>query len=72
MRVIDDHIHLNPYIPDGWKAYSFRVNFRKHILKIKVTSDRVEILNHSDSPLQLYINNKMHTVEPEKIEAIIA
>ncbi|ALM08089.1 maltose phosphorylase [Sediminicola sp. YIK13] len=37
MRVVDDKLSFTPRIPKQWKAYSFKVNFRNRILKVKVT-----------------------------------
>ncbi|MFI2744675.1 glycosyl hydrolase family 65 protein, partial [Zhouia sp. PK063] len=37
MRVKNDMLHFSPRIPKQWEAYSFKVNFRNQILKVKVT-----------------------------------
>jgi maltose phosphorylase len=39
MRVRNGVLHFNPFIPDQWKSYSFRVEFRGRVIKIKVTKD---------------------------------
>jgi trehalose/maltose hydrolase-like predicted phosphorylase len=36
MRLRDDKMHFNPFIPDGWKSYSFRLNFRECHLEFKM------------------------------------
>tara|TARA_R110002020_G_scaffold113688_1_gene261588 strand:- start:81413 stop:83719 length:2307 start_codon:yes stop_codon:yes gene_type:complete len=37
MRIVEDKLSFSPRIPKQWKAYSFKVNFRNRILKIRVT-----------------------------------
>lgn len=39
MRIVDDKLSFTPQIPSQWKAYSFKVNFRKRILKVTVTHE---------------------------------
>ena len=39
MRVIEDKLSFTPKIPEQWKAYSFKINFRKRILKVTVSSE---------------------------------
>ena len=33
MRIKDDMLSFNPYIPDGWEKYSFKIFFRTHIIQ---------------------------------------
>ena len=39
MRVKNDQLHFSPKIPKEWVSYSFKVNFRNHILKVNVSHD---------------------------------
>ena len=41
MRVRNGQLHINAFLPDKWKSYSFRLEFRDRVLKIKVTADGV-------------------------------
>lgn len=41
MRIIDDKLSFTPRIPEQWKAYSFKVNFRDRIIKAHVTAKSV-------------------------------
>ena len=54
MRVIDGKLHFNPFIPDSWKSYSFKINFRGAHLEIKMNNS-LEIINHTDVEIPLYI-----------------
>ncbi|HTE34828.1 MAG TPA: family 65 glycosyl hydrolase domain-containing protein, partial [Chryseolinea sp.] len=37
MRIKKGKLHFNPFIPDKWKSYSFRLEFRERVIKIKVS-----------------------------------
>ena len=39
MRVLEDKLCFTPRIPDQWKSYTFNINFRNRIIKVKVTKE---------------------------------
>ncbi len=47
MRVVNSSLHFNPYLPQQWMQYSFKITFRKALLKLTITKDRIEIENQS-------------------------
>ena len=53
MRVRDGKLHFNPFIPDQWKAYSFRLEFRDRVLKVRVSKDKADIILESGEPLEV-------------------
>ncbi len=53
MRVNDGRIHLTPYIPDQWKSYSFRLEFRGRIIKVKVSKDKTETVLESGEAMEI-------------------
>ena len=55
MRVKSGRISFNPFIPDKWTSYSFRINFRNTILKINVNKEKVSIENLSNKELTLML-----------------
>lgn len=57
MRVRNGQLHFTPFIPDQWKSYSFRLEFRDRVIKVKVGSGgKVETkLEHGD-PLEVIMN----------------
>ncbi|MFY9150752.1 MAG: family 65 glycosyl hydrolase domain-containing protein [Prolixibacteraceae bacterium] len=58
MRVRNGQLHFNPFIPDGWKSYSFRINFRNAHLEINIFDSQVEIINHSKSGIEIFVHGK--------------
>lgn len=57
MRVKDDVLCFEPIIPPQWQSYSFRINFRKHVLQITIQQDRTEIKNLSVSELTIRVSS---------------
>jgi maltose phosphorylase len=58
MRVRDGKIHFNPYIPDQWKSYSFRLEFRERVIKVKVSVDGIETILESGEPMEIVVKDK--------------
>ncbi len=58
MRVRDGKLYFNPFIPDQWKSYSFRIEFRGRVLKIKVSKDGVETKLESGEPLVIDVKGE--------------
>jgi maltose phosphorylase len=58
MRVRDGKLHFNPFIPDQWKSYSFRIEFRGRVLKIKVSKDGVETKLESGDALVIDVKGE--------------
>ncbi|HZB13281.1 MAG TPA: glycosyl hydrolase family 65 protein, partial [Chryseolinea sp.] len=55
----DGKLHFNPFIPEKWKSYSFRLEFRDRVIKLKVTKDGCEThLEHGD-PLEIVLKDEV-------------
>jgi maltose phosphorylase len=58
MRVKDGKLHFAPYIPEQWTSYSFRLEFRGRVIKIKVGKEKVDTILESGEPLELTVHGK--------------
>ncbi|MEJ1223222.1 glycoside hydrolase family 65 protein [Sediminicola sp. 1XM1-17] len=58
MRVVDDKLSFTPRIPKQWKAYSFKVNFRNRILKVKVTEAGTSFDLEGTDEMSIRVNGK--------------
>jgi len=58
MRIKDDELHFNPFLPDGWKSYSFRLEFRERVIKIRVSSEGVETKLESGEAIEINVKGK--------------
>lgn len=64
MRVIDDTLSFKPRIPEEWKAYSFKVNFRGRILKVEVTGHKTSFSMEGEASLEILVNGKLVEIQP--------
>ncbi len=71
MRVVEDKLSFTPRIPDQWEAYSFKVNFRNRILKVKVTSEKTsfELEGKDEMSIRIYGKRLVLTPSAEVSEA---
>jgi maltose phosphorylase len=53
MRVKDGMLCFDPKIPANWHSYSFKVNFRGHIITLSKTQDEVSLRNQGQTPLRV-------------------
>ncbi|MCW5912146.1 MAG: glycoside hydrolase family 65 protein [Cyclobacteriaceae bacterium] len=63
MRVRDGKLYFTPFIPDQWKSYSFRLEFRDRVIKVKVAAGgKVETSLEHGEPLEIIMNGKTVTL----------
>jgi len=70
MRVIDNHLHFNPHIPEKWEAYAFNVIFRGTQLKIRVEKKKVILQRIKGEPIDLYVYNNLIHLSGNECEEI--
>ncbi|MES2240888.1 MAG: glycoside hydrolase family 65 protein [Bacteroidota bacterium] len=58
MRIKNNQLHFSPKIPKEWEAYSFKINFRNQILKVKVSHTETQFSTDSSSDLSIVVNGK--------------
>ena len=58
LRVINDQIHINPMLPDAWKAFSFKINFRGTIVKVEASKEKITV-KHNNKDLIVYCNGSL-------------
>ncbi|MEA2043478.1 MAG: family 65 glycosyl hydrolase domain-containing protein, partial [Bacteroidota bacterium] len=58
MRIKEDKLSFNPFLPKQWKSFSFQIRFRSILLNIKISESKVLISNKSDEDIELFIYNE--------------
>ncbi|SHI76949.1 maltose phosphorylase [Mesonia phycicola] len=58
MRVRDGKLSFSPQLPKEWKGYSFKINFRNQILKVKVTEDKTNFTLDGNGSMTVLLNEK--------------
>jgi maltose phosphorylase len=63
MRVKEGVLHFNPYMPDQWQSYSFRIEFRDRVLKVRVAQGKTDTVLESGAPLDIFVNGEKVTLK---------
>ncbi len=64
MRIADDKLSFVPRIPNQWEAYSFKVNFRNRILKVRVTAKETSFAFDGTSGMSIRVNGNRVELKP--------
>ncbi len=70
MRIKDGKLLFAPKIPKQWNEYSFKINFRNHIIKVNVTQKQTCFEMLSGNALEILFNNKPLLLENNVLKAI--
>ncbi len=62
MRVKNDIISFNPFLPKEWRSYSFKIYFRESILSLNINKKEVVIENHTAKPLKLNLFDRNYSL----------
>jgi maltose phosphorylase len=62
MRVRKGMLEFNPFLPKQWTSFSFKIQFRKAIIQVKVTKEATQILNLSVKDISIKLNGEIHVV----------
>jgi maltose phosphorylase len=55
MRVREDRLSFQPFLPEKWKSFSFNVGFRGTSIKVTVKKDLIEVAHLSGPEMKLMI-----------------
>jgi maltose phosphorylase len=69
MRIKDGKLFFSPFLPDQWKSYSFRLEFRGRVIKIKVSIDGVETKLESGDPIEIMVKDEAVLLKSEQVLA---
>lgn len=63
MRVRNGQVYLNPFVPENWKSFAFKIRFRNNILNIITTSDHVTIENLEGGDITINVGSEAYEVK---------
>jgi len=66
MRVQNNTLSFSPKIPKGWKAYSFKVNFRHQVITVNVSQTGTEFTLEGKEAIDILVDGKQVIVSPSK------
>ncbi len=64
-RVRDGVLVLNPYVPEKWESYTFRLRFQGATMRVVVSEDAVSIDNPSSEPVEVEVGGIKKSVMGE-------
>jgi len=70
MRVKNDALHFEPRIPEQWKGYSFKINFRNQILQVSIEANETKFNLEGTKELTVFVNGKAVLVEPNTLVTV--
>ena len=59
MTVRDGKLSFNPFLPEQWKSYSFRLEFRGRVIKVTVKKGGTETVLESGEPFEIYLKDEL-------------
>ena len=66
MRIKNETISFETRIPEAWKSYSFKVNFRNQILKVSVAQNGTTFTLIKGEQLAILVNGELLQIHAEK------
>jgi maltose phosphorylase len=63
MRVKNNQLHFEPRIPEQWKGYSFKVNFRNAVVKVEVSHQETKVSVEGNQEVEVIINGASQLVK---------
>jgi maltose phosphorylase len=70
VAVKNNNFTFNPYLPETWESYSFKLNFRKRRLKITVDKEQIKIEQFSGTLFPLYVREKEYLSSKDNLLSI--
>ncbi|MFN3382288.1 MAG: glycoside hydrolase family 65 protein, partial [Runella zeae] len=70
MRIKNGKLSFTPFLPTQWQGYSFRITFKKQVVRIAVRRGEVEVENLSNEPLEILINDHVLRVEAYQSQVV--
>ena len=64
MRVKDGKLHFTSFLPPDWTSFSFKVNFRNNLLKVRCDQTDIYIELQRGEALEVFANGKDFMLEP--------
>ena len=70
MRVRNGMLVFNPLLPEKWKSFSFKINFRGALLRVTVAQDTIWIANQSLNTANIRVGSQDYILGPDSSIAV--
>ena len=72
MRYDHDQLKFNPFVPDGWDHYSFKINYRGRLIEVYVDHDECKITLLSGDDLEVMVHDNKLDLKEGKTKCLKA
>jgi maltose phosphorylase len=62
MRIKDNKLSFEPFMPEKWKSFAFKINFRGSLLNVSIDKQNVNIENKGNNSLEILLFGKPHAI----------
>ena len=69
LQIVDDKPSFTTRLPEQWDAFSFKINFRNQVLKVKVSKSGTEVKLDGKHAQDVIVNGETITLEPQLVNA---
>ena len=65
MRCQDRRLSFQPYLPEEWDAYTFKIQYQNAVLKVKIEKEAAEFTLEKGNKIMFYIKEKQILISEE-------
>ncbi|MGN0019248.1 MAG: family 65 glycosyl hydrolase domain-containing protein [Sphingobacterium hotanense] len=62
MRIKNNQLYFQPFLPEQWESFTFNIGFRGKILSIRISKGEMEIENMSSEVLDMQVGNANYSI----------
>lgn len=62
MRIKNNQLYFQPFLPEQWKSFTFNIGFRGKILSIRISKGEMEIENTSSEVLDVQVGDANYSI----------
>lgn len=70
MRIVKDTLSFEPKIPEQWEGFSFKINFRNQIIKVKAGKGQTHFELEGNHDLRILVNGNEVTISPNNLVTV--
>jgi len=64
VRIQNDQLVLNPFLPTPWKSYSFQLVFRENLINVSVRPNEVQVSNKGRTNCTIMLSGELIQIPP--------
>ena len=62
MRIKNNQLYFQPFLPEQWESFTFNIGFRGKILSIRISKGEMEIENTSSEVLDVQVGDANYSI----------